>query len=279
MKKEEPPIDSIDELVEYLARKGGNRNSYYHYTTLDTLHNIVTPPSNSFFLTRGNSMGINDWQEPKRGAKGEWEQIYLACFSAMGDENMAMWGLYGLPMQSAVRIEIPGKAMRSWINSAHKAYRILSDEVLDESPLVHLTDVAYISETQNGVNHSLFRDGQYMYNVAQNVYKDPRFNSSPEIVGFIKARAWQYEREVRIRVRTGKKLSTDQIALQLPKNVIQAMTVVTGPNFDHGLAENKKLLRKIKNCVAKVVPSDFTGQLHYQSLCDLCVHEQFEKKE
>ncbi|MFV0399358.1 MAG: hypothetical protein ACK5LX_01910 [Oscillospiraceae bacterium] len=279
MKKEEQDIGSIGDLVGYLTRKGGNRRSYYHYTTLDTLYKIVTPPSNSFFLTRGNSMRINDWQEPNRGKKSEWDHVYLACFSAMGDENMAMWGLYGLPKQSAIRIEIPGAAMRRWINSSHKAYRILSEEVLDESPLVHLTDVAYISGEHNGINHALFRDGEYMRNVEQSVYKDAGFNRSPEIAGFIKARAWQYEREVRIRVRTNKATGMEQIALPLPKDTIQHMTVMTGPNFDHGLAENKSLLRKIRGCIANVVPSDFTGQLHYQSLCDLCVHEQFEKKE
>ena len=99
-------IKSVDSIINYLEQKGKNHRVYYHYTTWESLKKIME--NKSFLLTRGNSLKINDQHEAnKKGVKEVWDRTYIGSFAFGSSENMAMWGLYGLPWEDAIRIAIP----------------------------------------------------------------------------------------------------------------------------------------------------------------------------
>ncbi len=63
-------------------------------------------------------MAINDQHEAlMKGSWNIWNRTYIGSFSYGSSENMAMWGLYGLPWEDAVRLEIPRVFMLNWIKS------------------------------------------------------------------------------------------------------------------------------------------------------------------
>lgn len=141
-------VRSIDELIGYLEIKGGNHRNCYHYTNKNGLNGILR--SRKLHISRGDQM--NDKQELTKGDEQTWEKVYLASFNYGDEENMAMWGLYGVPHEDAIRITIPGTKIKEWISSTDKVYQVESlrsgkyeYHELAELDRIVLTDVVYAS--------------------------------------------------------------------------------------------------------------------------------------
>lgn len=82
-------VTSIDSLIQFLSDKGKNHEQYYHYTTWSSFEKIYQ--NQSFLLTRGNSLHINDQHEAHmKGTWDEWNKTYVGSFSFGHAENMAM---------------------------------------------------------------------------------------------------------------------------------------------------------------------------------------------
>ena len=263
-------VKNISDLIGYLETKGNKHNDYYHYTTLGALNKIKS--SKHFLLTKGNAYTLNDQQESTcKGSVNEWEKTYIGSFAFGSSENMAMWGLYGLPWDEAVRIAIPGKAMRDWINNINvvsawneKEKRL---EPIIDHPEPLLADIVYV--TDKGKYITLNRGDEHL-----TVEKDLYFkniNNNSKLTGFIKNYAWHYENEVRIRVKLPRPENYNKIAIEIPDEIINSFSITTGPYFD------EKANNAYKPGWAN--PSEFQHLVNFKSICSMCKHKNFEREE
>jgi len=265
-------VQTREELISYLKSKGKNHNNYYHYTTWDSLEKILT--NRSFLLTRGNALSINDQQEAiMKGAWREWNRIYIGSFSFGESENMAMWGLYGLPWPDGVRICIPKDKMNFWISGITEVGiweggRIVGQEDAAE---VALNDIVYVSGTDNQLR---FTRAGYHKTVSAG---SPLWGAdrAPEMTGYVKSFAWQYENEVRLRICLKDEAGPDKICIPIPQEVLDAMTFTTGPSF---IWKPGELYQQLKRA-GRIRESDFLHLVNYRHLCSMCRYGAFEAKE
>lgn len=265
--------NSVQGLIDYLELKGKNHKKYFHYTTWDSLKKIYE--NNSFLLTRGNSLKINDQHEAiMKGSYQEWNKTYIASFSFGSSENMAMWGLYGLPWEDAVRIAIPQKEMLSWLDS------IKDVEVWDpqkkNNPLnnirVCLNDIVYVNGKKNDDYYQLTHASRNW--IVRNEAAFYRFDESSLMTGYIKNYAWHYENEVRLKITTPFDVHSEKIKIDIPFETITSFEITTGPCFEY---KNDKLYSDLMSN-GKLNPSGFEHLVKYRPLCSLCQHKKFEKK-
>ena len=261
-------ILNIEDLLTYLETKGRNHNCYYHYTSWDSLCKIYN--GQSFLLTRGNSLNINDQHEAlMKGSWEEWNKTYIGSFSFGSAENMAMWGLYGLPWEDAVRIAIPKKAMLNWIENINTVYLWNQTTKQPVSAKICLSDMVYVS----GKAHS---------NKLQLTHKDSTFETAnryglrnvstdPRMTGHIKNYAWRYENEVRLHIRLSHSTGYEKILVNIPPEVLSEITVTTGPSFVYKGDELQQLLMK----EGRIENSGFENLVKYRPLCSLCTNGPF----
>jgi hypothetical protein len=260
-------LSNINELIDYLEMKGKNHKNYYHYTNREGLRGMLL--SKKMHISRGNQM--NDKQELTKGNLKIWENLYLASFNYGEEENMAMWGLYGVPNEDAIRITIPGKYMRNWINDIGKIYSIASNrgETNNEELLnfnnIALTDVVYVTGKRNDDIFNLKRSGDKLTVSRENHLG--RVSDHSKMTGYIKNAAWSYENEVRIRIVT-KDVDYDQIAIDIPEDVINNMKLLFGPNYNAcDNIDNSRFMKMEKE------DSIFKGLVKYKEKCWFCDHE------
>ncbi len=289
-------ISTVNEMLSFLKTQDRENKYYHHYTDLDTLIKIIE--SGYFHLTRGNSMSMNDQHESQtKGNQSTWQKTFLGCFAFGKSENMAMWGLYGLPWEDAVRISIPAEKMTNWINNmnAKDLYTVSFDNgscqraILNTPATVTLSDIVYIEGKRNSDSSVLFWDNESLQ--ISDAQKLSGIGKKSSMTGFIKNYAWKYEKEVRIHVLLSRKLSADEdtIAIKLSNDIIASMTITTGPYFSGELLQrieervSVKLFQRIKERFfsdnIKIKKSKFKGLVKYKTLCKMCVHKEFQKKE
>lgn len=59
----------------------------------------------------------------------------------------------------------------------------------------------------------------------------------PDLVGYVKDLAWEYEHEVRVLATMDKNIRCDRLAIGLPDDLIDSMEIVAGPRFSGNLSE------------------------------------------
>lgn len=259
--------DSIQDLITFLETKGQNHNWYYHYTTWDSFVKIYT--GKSFLLTRGNASKINDQHEAiMKGSYEEWNKTYLASFSFGSAENMAMWGLYGLPWEDAVRIAIPKKEMLNWLHSIHNAEKWGENNNGGSVELckVCLNDIVYVNGDRNDPYYQLTHaDNHWTVN---NEGEFAHVGERPIMTGYIKNFAWSYEHEVRLKITIRDHANSDKIKISIPDSTISSLIITTGPSFTD---KHCGLFEQLRSD-GKILPSDFQHLVKYRPLCELCQH-------
>lgn len=264
-------ISNIDELKQYLETKGRNHECYYHYTSWDSFVKIYA--GHSFLLTRGNSLSINDQQEAlMKGSWEEWNKTYIGSFSYGHAENMAMWGLYGLPGEDAIRIEIPRKAMKRWIESITSIYVWNAGPLHSVEGKVRLTDIVYVNRDSDPSLLQLTHN-----NSTIRVSRKAGLHAvdrEPQMTGYIKNYAWRYENEVRLHIRLQESTGYEKIKVDIPPDVIEEIQITTGPAFQSKGDNLYKWLQKEH----KIHTSEFTNLVHYRPLCDFCRNAPFERR-
>lgn len=264
-------INSIDQLLDYLRGKGRNHKYYYHYTSWDSLSKIYN--ESSFLLTRGNSLVINDQHEAlMKGSWHEWNRTYIGSFSFGTAENMAMWGLYGLPWEDAVRIAIPQKAMLHWIDSIKKVYLWNGKRCNAIAAEICLSDVVYVSgERESDKLQLTHKDRSIWTTNKRGLF---RVDTDPRMTGYIKNYAWKYENEVRLHIQLPCSTGYEKIMVTIPDEVVDSMEITTGPSFVYKADDlYEKLLRE-----NKITPSGFENLVKYRPLCSICQNGPFSKK-
>lgn len=251
-------IKSSEYLIQFLESKARNHDYFHHYTNMKTLGLILK--NKTIKLTRGNSEKLNDWHEARaKGAPNVWKKTYIACFSCEGSnnnknktsnidyidynsENMAMWGLYGLPSDEAVRISLGGEDMKLFIkickdNQDKKEKFIYTDGIIDEKnaistdniDFIELTDVFYLKSSNQDINTPIQKHINTVLDFGNNNLFD-LFQKS-DFTGFVKNYAWNYEKESRIILRLKKPIENENLFLRIPENIIPSFKIVLGPNF------------------------------------------------
>lgn len=264
-------VKTIEDVIDYLETKARGHKNYYHYTTWDSLVKIYK--TKSFLLTKGNSLMINDQHEAKmKGAVDIWNKTYIGSFSYGSSENMAMWGLYGLPAQDAVRIAIPQKAMLNWINQISSIYRDKNRNGLILDIKKSLTDVVYIEGKRGDAEFDL----SCGYDRARITGRSELSNMgmSSKMTGYIKNYAWKYEDEVRIKIELPQEYGYEKILVDIPDETIDSFSITTGPCFQH---EGDELYGQLESD-GRIKKSGFEGLLRYKELCSMCRYT-FERKE
>ena len=266
-------VKDIDSMITFLKEKGGNHENYYHYTTWDSLTKIMQ--NKTFLLTRGNSLRINDQHEAQmKGSREEWHKIYIGSFAFGSSENMAMWGLYGLPWQDAVRLSIPKEYMNKWINSINQIQLFEDGRTVDYQGgfKISLNDIVYVGGKKGSDNLFLTHYGKSI--TVSDTYPLYGIDTAPEMTGFIKNYAWQYENEVRLRIRLAHDTNYEKICVSIPEDVINSITVTKGPCFKW---KNDYLHHRLIQ-EGRIIDSGFENLVKYRELCELCQHKSFLKK-
>lgn len=266
-------IKDIKSMIEFLQEKGNNHDNYYHYTTWNSLSEIFK--NKTFLLTRGNSLRINDQHEAMmKGSKEEWNKIYIGSFAFGTSEIMAMWGLYGLPWQDAVRLSIPKMKMRQWIDSI-KCIKLFKDgQTVDYQGEfeARLNDIVYVT-SEKGIGNFRLTHSTRSITVGE-AYPFYKIDTAKEMTGYIKNYAWQYENEVRLRIRLDDNTGYERISIDIPNEVIDSIKVVTGPYFKE---KHDKLQSQLAD-EKRIDKSNFKDLVRYKELCEMCQHDFAQKK-
>jgi hypothetical protein len=271
-------VGTPEELRAYLTARGGSHTKYMHYTNFDGLIGMVR--DGFFRLSKGDRM--NDRQEPRMGDRAAWTHTFIGSFAFGQSENMALWGLYGLPWEDAVCISIPKKYMNRWLDGIIEVYNTGADGIyslLDAQAEVLLNDVAYLSE-EPGKPPELRNSHQHGYKKLDEASGLGDVKRDPRLTGFIKHDAWRYEKEVRLHVRCPAAGGLDRLAVKLPDDVIDGMTVVFGPWAKADAMERLKArIKELRGKPPESAQSGYAGLVDYKTACGYCVQREYKRRE
>ena len=98
---------------------------------------------------------------------------------------------------------------------------------------------------------------------------------APELTGYIKDSAWDYEREIRIKAVLGEGHNFSRVAIDIPDYVFNSMKITAGPLFE-GVLEGviKEEIRRSTT----VVQSLFFKKLNIDTGCSKCPYKAKEEK-
>lgn len=261
-------ITSVDDMIAYLdddSSRLENREYFYHYTKIDNV--VKTFISKKWHL--GNAQSMNDKLEYSNGDKERWNNIFFASFMTDAKESIGMWSMYAQPWKDGVSIAIPRKEVRKWIKSVTEIEEISCSDfkptgkkvIIDNnSNRLLLSSVAYTNcdnpetdekITWSSATNTLIRNASHI----------------PELTGYIKDSAWDYEREIRIKAVLSEGHGFQRVAINVPDNIFNSMTITAGPLFEGNL--EKRLMDKINRQV-KANNSLFHNRLSISNACNDC---------
>lgn len=258
-------IDSSIGIVRYLqdARRFSNIHQVSKYTSLKSLKGILDQQ----MIVLNNPQRMNDLLEYESYNKQvNWKAIFYSCFTVQSAESMAMWSMYAQPWDEGVRLSLPLKVLKEWIRNIQivhpvKAGRIEYHHALNNTSfLLSFYRVAYDS---NGILSCTGRGDRNSH--------FPRVYSIPELAGYVKDSAWDYEREARLRVDLNSSLSAEGVAIHIPEEVLENLIITTGPRY----SSNQVLMELPKALRGKIGinESKFSNRLGWIP-CDDCVFKK-----
>ncbi len=264
-------IKTEQELKEFLVNKAKKHNSFQHYTTIDAVGNMLQ--NGMFHFTIGTALSLNDQNEgTRKGTYEMWERTYISSFSYGTTENMAMWGLYCVPWEDAVRLTIPRKEMIKWIEETKEIYAYTEFKTyrkINEPFELIFSDIVYISDSKSD-------DKKYLnWNDKSNdvTSKLKNIETRPSMTGIIKNGAWKYENETRLIIRSNLTVPVKHIAIKVPDYIKHSMKITTGPNFEGKFSQRIGPI----DFLPDIQPSHFEDLVKYRSICQKCKHT-FEEK-
>ena len=264
------------DLIAYLddaSERLKNRDYLYHYTRLDRVVSIYE--KRKWHLGRASCM--NDRLEYMNGDLNRWKNIFFTCFMTDVKENIGMWSMYAQPWEDGVLITIPKKVVIDWIKSTKKIHEISCNDFkptgkvfnIDSDNRVFLSSVAY-SNCDNP-------DGKekLTWSTATNTNIENATHIA-ELTGYVKDSAWDYEREIRIKAVLQDGHNCSRVAIDIPDEVLNAITVVAGPLFRGTIEE--RLQDEIKRRAA-IDRSLFYEKLNIVNICSTCQYRNNGEKD
>lgn len=251
-------IKTVENLIRYLDDTNArlnNRKYLYHYTTIKCIINIFY--SGKWFLS--NAKEMNDQLEYKNGDKNIWKNIFFTSFMTDVKENIGMWSMYAQPWEDGVLIQLPKEVVKKWIKGISKVYEVsyetnkVTNKIIpiDRMNKVYLSSVAY-----SNCDSTEFEEVLKWSTVSNRNIK--KATHIPELTGYVKDMAWDYEREIRIKAYLDNEHCLHKVAVDIPEFVYDAMTLIAGPLFQGDL--KRRLSEEISSRV-NLSHSLFSGKL------------------
>ena len=265
-------IQTAQELIAYLDSldRLKNRKYLYHYTTLASVVGIYR--NGKWYLGRAKNM--NDRFEYEKGDSYQWDKIYFSSFMAESKESLGMWSMYSQPWEQGVQIAIPISDARRWIKETNDLFEVpqgmqgggFYPSIDDTAWTINFSSVAYSDEFSRGdepgpvrLTWSNQENTQF-----QHLAKDPK------LTGYVKDNAWDYEKEVRLKVTFKKKQDFQKIAVPVPDYILDSLIIFASPLFKGNLEQE---LKKAIDREYKTDQSLFTDRLqNIKEKCDNCMH-------
>lgn len=267
-------INSPQDLIAYLSdsvnRLDNTKNKsiqyVYHYTKLSSVVSIIK--SRFWWLKSPKTMNdglefqnISEFQQSKA--------VFFASFMYDSSESIAMWSMYAQPWEDGVFVRIPVAIFKKWIRNTKIIYTVLCPEnqkpIIEKSPIpdkdLSVVRVAYTnSDSVQDKSEEILICGKAENNLLKNA---PHL---PDLVGYIKDMAWEYEHEVRVLAAVDKSIACDGLAIELPDDLIDSMEIVAGPRFSGNLSER---IRQEVHRQFTINRSLFSDKLNWIP-CDSC---------
>lgn len=190
-------LTTLNDIRNFLIDRSKRHKAYYHYTNVDALEGMLK--SKTLYLS--NVSRMNDLLEPLNIPTKKWGNIYIASFSFSSHESVALWSLYGNPLNKAIRIQFTQSSIQRAINNINdkKQCSNIDNSETYKIKNINLVDITYLNEKADSIR----------WNRALLSYiKCPEINNiskHAEMAGFVKNIAWEYETEVRIIVELAAK--------------------------------------------------------------------------
>lgn len=267
-------ITTPSELAKYLDNVSSRlqkRVYLYHYTKLPNL--IAMFRSKCWHLCSAKDM--NDLLEYKNGDSSRWNNLFFASFMTESKESIGMWSMYSQPWERGVKIAIPVAIVKNWIKKCTEIFEVdlntkqLTGQKIKISPNVTLwlSSVAYSNAESleyTGMQETISWSNRHNSNIKN-------ATTIPELTGYIKDNAWDYEKEVRLKAEFDNIHNFKRVAIALPDEVLDAMIITAGPLFEGDL------LDEIKKEIQRTVETDtslFSGNLKLESICINCSYKK-----
>jgi len=259
-------IENSESLITYLqsARRRNNIKKLHHYTTLDVAIKIIK--DKQWHLCAPKNM--NDLLEFNSGSPERWKNKLFSSLMGEDKESIAMWSMYGQPWERGVKISIPKEEMIRWLKSAKTLNEISVDNY---RPTGHAIDIYPGSLKAIAIAYSNCHDtedeGQQVLqwsNVTNVKYSiiDQNFG---ELTGYIKNKAWTYEKEQRIMF--DQENEYERGSIEVPDYVIDSLTLTPSPLFEGDFS--REIHKEIKRTL-NIENSLFSQKLNIRTICAGC---------
>ena len=180
-----------------------------------------------------------------------------------------MWSMYAQPWEDGVLIRIPVATFRNWIKNTKTIYPVFCLE--NQKPILERSAIPYkklsiVRVAYTNADSVQYKSDEIMIcGKAENklLKNTPHL---PDLVGYIKDMAWEYEREVRVLAIVDKSIRCDRLAIELPDDLIDSIEIVAGPRFSGNLSER---IRQEIQRLFTTNQSLFSGKLNWIP-CDSC---------
>jgi hypothetical protein len=222
-------LECVNDFVQFLNRKGGNHNNYYHYTSLSNLRSILTHKTLRF--TRGDSPTLNDLHEPyEKGDICIHQRSYIACFTTKTDESIAMWRLYSKGDTNIVRIQIPKTPLLQWLKKITIAKSSCCIPLSLTNVESFLSDISYVRLLNSNDEKQIQFTWKQHKN--KNLFSNG-FDHNDLFTSVLKNIAWAYEEECRaiIRFPAESFVHCPYIDIPINNHLISRFRILTGPEF------------------------------------------------
>lgn len=237
-------IKNSSELKDFLVKRASKHKFLFHYTTAEKLQCIFRNKTWRFC----SAETMNDLQEYKvKGNFFLWEKLYSTCFSFGDEDNIAMWSMYGIPWEDAVRIRLSTDVIKKWMQRFDRRLYEISDS--QDSVVLH--DICYYQGYFGG--RQVYSDcplnkpacqptGQKCLCPKKELHWWNQSNRQTEIVenennncylkeeltGYVKNSAWEHERETRLSITLSQNVGK-YIDISLSEDMLQEMQIAIGP--------------------------------------------------
>ncbi len=262
-------IISPIELREYLDAPARLNNSryLYHYTSVAAVIGMLN--TKRWHLCSAKDM--NDRVEYDAGDIAIWNNLFFSSFMGEEKENVGMWSMYAQPWNQGVKIAIPKGVFKQWVKETRLIYEISKSDYsekgepiyIDEYALtIKISSVAYCDYGYGEVGDQGISWSNKKNYLLRNIF------SGKILTGYIKDRAWAYEKEVRVKAEFNNLQGIERVAIPLTEKVIDAMVITASPLFKGDL---KSLLKKKTGRTVHMDSSKFTNKLKVKDPCGDCV--------
>ena len=168
-------------------------------------------------------------------------------------ENIGMWSLYAQPWVTGVKVAIDAKAFKNWIKNTKTIYKADPNTFeVDEYTTFSVGENAKIKYAAVAYSDFEAPSETTMEHIHVGGAKNDILRTAtgvPLLAGYIKNDAWDYEKEIRLRVDLDRNIDCDAVAIKLTQDLIDAITIIKGPRFNGALQEviEKELSKSIPN--------------------------------